>query len=88
MLTPFNRRELCSVCSMQRQSDLRRILSDAGIDYTIKTINRKSPSPLSSGSRAYTGTLGENLDCEYTYTFYVHRDDYEKALFFVRSEDS
>ena len=64
---------------MKRQSDVRDILRANGIDYTVKVLNRKSPSPIAAGSRARTGTLGEDLSKEYEYKIYVHRDDYKKA---------
>lgn len=37
MLTILNRRELLVTLSMERQAEVRRILAENGIDYTIKT---------------------------------------------------
>lgn len=39
MLTILNRRELLVTLSMERQAEVRRILAENGIDYTIKTTN-------------------------------------------------
>ncbi|HCL04020.1 MAG TPA: hypothetical protein DHW61_16700 [Lachnoclostridium phytofermentans] len=78
MITIFNRKELLSTFSMQKQSELRQILNDHKIDYRLKTINRNSPSAFND-SRAHTGTLGQNLDIAYEYIFYVHKRDYDFA---------
>lgn len=75
----FNRKELTSTFSMAEQAKIREILSANQIDYTVKTVNRKSPSPLSAGSRASTGTLGENLQTKLEYIFYVTKDQLEQA---------
>ena len=87
MITLFNRKELLITFSMSEQAEVRNILSDNKIDYIIKTINRKSPSPLNTispeGTRAFTGTLGENLSISYEYIIFVHRKDYEQAQFIL-----
>ena len=72
MLTIFNRKEIAVTFSMQEQARIKNILAQNNIESYIKVINRKSPSPFSAGSRATTGTLGENLALEYEYIIYVH----------------
>ena len=84
MITVFNRKELFSTYLMSKQSEIRNILSNNKIDYTLKTINRKSPSPLSAGARARTGTLGENLDLAYEYIFFVKKQDFEQAAHLIK----
>lgn len=79
MITIFTRKELISTYDMKRQAEVRDLLAQNDIPYTIKVINRKSPSPFDAGSRARTGTLGENLQMEYEYIIYVKKTDYEKA---------
>ena len=44
MLAIWNRRELVTVLTMQEQSDILSALRDAGLDYTVKAIDRSSPS--------------------------------------------
>ena len=83
MITIFNRREVLSTFDMKKQSEARQLLAQNGIDYDIKVINRKSPSPFSAGSRAYTGTFGERLEFEYEYTIYVKKSDYDKASYLL-----
>ncbi len=75
----FTRKELISTFSMTEQAKIREILSANNIEYTMKTVNRKSPSPMAAGSRATTGTLGENLQAELEYIFYVRKEQYENA---------
>ena len=75
----FTRKELISTFSMTEQAKIREILSANNIEYTMKTVNRKSPSPMAAGSRATTGTLGENLQAELEYIFYVRKVQYENA---------
>lgn len=85
MITVFNRRELISTFDMRKQAEIRSILSDNGIEYHVKTINRKSPSPAGAGSRGYTGTYGEKTDMAYEYVIYVKKEDYENASYLTGS---
>ncbi|MGI5893305.1 MAG: hypothetical protein ACOX6P_01785 [Candidatus Merdivicinus sp.] len=75
----FNRKELIATFSMAEQTKIRETLSKNNIEYTLKTVNRKSPSPLAVSSRTSTGTLGENLQTELEYIFYVSKKQYEQA---------
>lgn len=84
MITIFNRRELCIVFSMAEQSEIRKILSTNKIDYYLRTINRSSPSPFSGASRARTGSMGQRMDLNYEYIFYVHKKDYDLAKNIIR----
>ena len=43
MLAIWNRRELVTVLTMQEQSDILSALRDAGLDYAVKVIDRRSP---------------------------------------------
>ena len=79
MITLWNRAELTLTYSLEEQAKIRTALAQNNIDYTVKTVNRKSPSPFSAGSRARTGTAGEKLDLMYEYIFYVKKDDLSLA---------
>ena len=79
MLTIFNRRELTITYDMKRQAEVRDLLAQNGIGYSVSVINRKSPSPFSAGTRGSMGTFGENLQLEYEYIIYVHKSDYSRA---------
>ena len=71
MITIFNRKEICLTYDIKRQAEVRDILQGAGIDYRIKTINRKTQVSIfaMSGTRAYTGNLGQNQMMDYEYQF-------------------
>lgn len=84
MITIFNRKELCITFDMKEQSRVRDILATNKIDYTIKTTNRMSPSPMAAGSRARTGTFGQDTGAMYEYKIYVHKNDYEEAVHLIR----
>ncbi|MHB1154922.1 MAG: hypothetical protein ACYCWE_15240 [Eubacteriales bacterium] len=79
MLTIFNRRELTITFDMKRSAEIRTLLAQNGIAYSIKVINRNSPSPFDAGSRARTGSLGVNQQIAYEYIVYVRKSDYEKS---------
>ena len=79
MIHIFNRKELLLTYDMQKQAEVRTLLQNHGIDYRVKVWNRKSPSPISARSRAYTGTLEEDLNNMYEYKIYVKKEDYEQA---------
>lgn len=79
MITIFNRKELISTYDMKKQAEVRDLLNQFKIPYYINVINRKSPSPFSAGSRARTGTFGENLKLECQYIIFVKKVDYERA---------
>ncbi|WP_409229389.1 hypothetical protein [Gudongella sp. SC589] len=83
MITIFNRKELCSVYSMKEQSNIRIALTRSNIDYHIKTINRMSSSPFSSGTRSRAGSYGQKQELNYQYIFYVHKKDFNKASMLV-----
>lgn len=74
MLTIFNRKELIVTFSMERQAQIRKMLSINEIDYTISIVNRNSPSTfINTRMRTGQNALG------YVYIIYVHKDDYELA---------
>ncbi|MBQ7926529.1 MAG: hypothetical protein IJ335_09590 [Lachnospiraceae bacterium] len=79
MITIFNRKELCVVFEMQKQTDMRKLLAENGIDYIIKTTNRMSASPVADSSRSRMGSCGQSMEEMYEYKFYVHKSDYDKA---------
>ena len=82
MINVFNRRELVTTMSMDRQAQVRNILASNGIDYTVKTVNLQSASALGS-RRGVMGSFGVNQDYSYEYKIYVHKNDFEKAKHLV-----
>lgn len=84
MIALWNRREIYNGFSIQEFNRLKDILIANGIDYTFKTVNRSASSNFDV-SRASIGTLGENLNLSYEYHLYVHKNDYEDALFKINN---
>lgn len=84
MITIFNRKELCVTYDMSELVRIRNILNDHNIDYSIKTINRTSTSPIAAGGRSRAGNFGQKQDYMYEYMIYVQKNDYEKATGLVR----
>ena len=76
MLTIFNRKELITTMDMQRQANIRSILSANGIAYTVRTENLQGSSAL--------GGFGIDPNYSYEYHIYVHKNDYENALRLIR----
>ncbi|NLO99565.1 MAG: hypothetical protein GX386_04665 [Clostridiaceae bacterium] len=83
MITIFNRKELYITYSMKKQSEVRDALLNNNIDYRIRTVNRMSPSPFSIGSRGRMGSLGQNMNVNYEYIFYVKKTDYDRAKYII-----
>ena len=71
----FNRRELITILSQQKLFRVREALSTAGIASYVKT-----HGAARSAERARYGTAGLRQDTLYTYTIYVHKDDYDRAI--------
>ncbi len=82
MMTLFNRRELIVTQSMKRQSEIRTRLAQNHIDYRLKT-RGQDDSFARADLRARTGSAGIDPEFQYTYTFYVHKNDYEKAMYII-----
>lgn len=84
MITIFNRKELLITYDMNKQSEVRTILQNHKIEYSVKVKNLLSPTPLSSGSRGHMATPGVNLSKAYEYKIYVKKEDYERAIFLMK----
>lgn len=82
MITVFNRRELYMTYSMDERVRICDLLRANNIDYHLKTIN-PTTSTFCSTRRANFGTLGMNMDYMYEYHIYVHKKDYDTALYLI-----
>ena len=80
MLTIFNRKELITTMDMQRQANIRSVLSANGIAYTVRTENLQGSSAFGGRSRGHSGSFGVDPTYSYEYHIYVHKNDYENAL--------
>lgn len=79
MITIFNRRELLTTYDMAQQAQARAVLDAAGIPYKVRVVDRKNGQAMPAGSRARTGSFGENMAMAYEYTIYVAKEDLERA---------
>lgn len=79
MITIFNRRELLTTYDMAQQAQVRAVLDAAGIPYKVRVVDRKNGQAMLAGSRARTGSFGENMAMAYEYTVYVAKEDLERA---------
>ena len=86
MITIFNRKEICVTYDMNKQAEIRYLLQGAGIDYVIRTKNRTGSAFVRGGTRAYTGSFRHNQMMDYEYHIYVHKDDYEEAMYLIREK--
>ena len=62
----------------KKQSEVRTILHNNNIDYDVKVKNILGSA--SRGARAYTGSLGIDLNKSYEYKIYVKKSDYERVV--------
>jgi len=83
MITIFNRKELVITMDMNRQSEVRDILSANGIEYAVKVTNLQSASAIGS-TRGRVGSFGTNQDYSYEYKIFVRRKDYDNASGLIR----
>ena len=83
MLTIFNRKELIVTMDIHRQAEIRDVLAQNGIDYTVKTKNLQNSGVLDS-QRGHIGNMGINQDYSYEYKIYVQKKDYEAALGLIK----
>lgn len=96
MLTIFNRKELITTMDMQRQANIRSVLSANGIAYTVRTENLQGSSAFDGRSRGRSGgrsrgrsggrsgSFGVDPNYSYEYHIYVHKNDHENALRLIR----
>ena len=75
MLTLFNRKELITLVSMQKLFHVKEALSNAGISCYTKT-----RGVASFASNRVHGVPFVNQDSAYTYTIFVQKNDYDRAV--------
>ena len=83
MITVFNRKELLITMDINKQADVRNILSANGIPYVIKTTNLQS-SQFAGSNRGRIGTFGVDQNFSYEYKIFVHKNDYGKAVGLIK----
>ncbi len=76
----WNRVEIYKGHSVQEFSELKNSLAASKIKYDYKLSNRKKPS-LNLVDSYYRGSLTAEPKVSVEYTLYVHRKDYEEAMY-------
>lgn len=75
MITIFNRKELIVLVSMQKLFHVREALANAGIESHVKS---SGAMPFTAGRKHGIPMIDQ--DSAYTYTVYVHKEDYDCAV--------
>lgn len=78
MLSFLNRKEIRVTRSAQEQYEICSKLECAGISTSVKTNSMTNPG-------RHHGVPGINSDYAYSYRIYVHRKEYERACYILRS---
>lgn len=84
MMFVWNRKEIYNGFSIKEFNRLRDILSEKGIQYDYRTVNRSTSSGFGS-TRGRMGSIGENLNYSYEYYIYVHKNNYDNAVFAINT---
>lgn len=74
----LTQKELLLTLDLNRQAEVRKLLSLHGIEYRIHTKNLQGSGPFGGGARR-TGSLGVKQDYIYEYKIYVQKKEYEQA---------
>jgi hypothetical protein len=77
----FNRKELFIGGSVKRFAEIREVLESADIHYRTKVKDRYSQWNTSATRR----TVVPGMEPQMLYVVYVHKNDYEKAVFLTGS---
>lgn len=83
MVSIFNRVQLPPFFDSARRDSLCQALNRAGIEYTVKTVDRSSPSVLDLGSRELSGALLHQRKPNWHYLVYVKKSDWEAVQRFL-----
>ena len=78
MLNLFNRKELVITRSMARQARICELLTDAGIEYSLKV---RSLEQNRVPARENAALPNSERKCEYK--FYVRKEDFSEALHII-----
>ena len=74
----LTQKELLLTLDLNRQAEVRKLLSLHGIEYRIHTKNLQGSGPFGGEARR-TGCLGVKQDYIYEYKIYVQKKEYEQA---------
>lgn len=84
MITIFNRKNVYTGFDLKRFSAIRTMLADNHIPYTFSTKNQMGQWTGRGTLRGRTGSLGQPSDTMYEYEVFVHKNDYEEAMYLIQ----
>lgn len=82
MILLWNRREIYNGFSLYEFNRIRDILIAKGINYDFKMVNRTTSSVFDT-TRSRIGSYGENNKYSNEYYVYVHKNDYDEAVYMI-----
>ena len=80
MIFLWNRKEIYNGFSINELNRIKDSLSEKGIKYDVKVVNRTTSSGFDT-LRGRIGSMGENHKYSYEYYIYVHKKDYDEAIY-------
>ena len=86
MIMIWNRKLIYQGIDIEKASRIRSFLSQNDIKYSYKTVNSRGSSMFGLG-RGHTGSFGEKIEYNYHYYIYVHKNDYDKAIWIINKRD-
>ena len=86
MMFIWNRKEVYNGFSINEFNRIKNILSAKGIDYNFRTVNKSTSSGFDT-TRGRVGSMGENLKYSYQYYIYVHKNNYDNAIFVINTNN-
>ena len=84
MIFVWNRKEVYNGFSINEFNRIKDILSAKGLQYDFRTINKTTSSGFDN-TRGRIGSMGENTKYSYQYYIYVHKNNYENAVFEINT---
>lgn len=82
MITICNRKELYTGLSIEDFNEIRKLLTHNEIPYKYKIIDEGN-----ANRRNFT-VFKRDMGVQYTYYIYVHKKDYDKALFLIQTKNT
>ena len=74
----WNRKEVYCGLDMKTFSHIRTILTQNNIPYIHRVVNQGG-----NGGSQQLGTLGQNLSLQNMYYLYIHKNNYDQAVFLI-----
>lgn len=88
MITIFNRKNVYTGYDLKQSSAIRNVLADHHIPYIVNTKNQMGQWTGHGTLRGRTGSLGQSAATMYEYEVFVHKDDYETAMYLIQQSQN